>query len=847
MSRSRPSVPLAVSQLEDRLTPAFSAPDVAAFIRSQLVTAGGANSVGAVFSTWESAGPASDPNQRLSDPREAGLAVQGLLLSGNEATPGDNLAIAQRYLQWYLLNVDTANGFVIQQQWYRNDGTFVRTTAPNSEAPYIATFFQVAWDYTRLGGDQALFNNPNFRGRIVSMLNVLLADRQTDRLFVSVAGGTTRSLADNSEIYAGLLGAGRILSVVYGDSTRAFQYDNAAVQLRDAIRSNFYSGGSVGYGWTKTAGGTVTTADDAANPWVTQAVRLYPAIYGVDDPRGTRSTGQLATLNRLWGAGSKDWATHIVDVDLNPWTVTGYAQNAIAGDSTRGNLHNDFIYDLRFANRGLRPLNPLTSGDAGWMLRAAGTFDQMPTATPQAFTLDQGTSVAVTLGGTDPDGDPLRYTVVKPAVHGKFAGADPNQVYTTNTAYTYTPDSGFSGTDTLLFKVSDGILDSDYVAVTFAVTAVGTPPDVPPTVPGVPGLPPVTLPPPTVPGVPGVPPTVPGVPPTVPGVPPAVPLTPLTFGATLVGGPAAGNAVTVVTSTGVVRSAVVPFDVAMPGGVRAVLADLNADGTPDYLVGSGPGVSTAVVGVDGVTGANRFRLAPFEASFTGGVFVAAADLNGDGVPDLAVSPDQGGGPRVRVYDGKTLAVLVDFFGIDDSAFRGGARVAFGDVTGDGRPDLIVAAGFGGGPRVTVWDGNSLLAQAPRPVANFFAFEPSLRNGVYVAAGNFAGGDNRADLVVGAGPGGGPRVSVFAGSLLGQGTPQRAADFFAGDPAERGGVSVAVKPGVGGDAIVTGAGPSAFVSRVRSYPAAALAATPGAPAAAFDIEPYDGNAAGVFVG
>ena len=169
------------------------------------------------------------------------------------------------------------------------------------------------------------------------------------------------------------------------------------------------------------------------------------------------------------------------------------------------------------------------------------------------------------------------------------------------------------------------------------------------------------------------------------------------------------------------------------------------------------------------------------------------------------------------------------------------------MNGDGTPDLIVAAGFGGGPRVTVWDGKSLLAGAPRQLANFFAFESSLRNGVYVAAGNFAGNDGLADHDVGAGPGGGPRVSIFSGALLGQGTPQRAADFFSGDPADRGGVSVATKPGATGDVLVTGSGPSEAVSRVRSYAAAALAARPTAPATTFDIEPLDGNASGIYVG
>src|SRR5213079_163953 len=110
----------------------------------------------------------------------------------------------------------------------------------------------------------------------------------------------------------------------------------------------------------------------------------------------------------------------------------------------------------------------------------------------------------------------------------------------------------------------------------------------------------------------------------------------------------------------------------------------------------------------GTTQDELFAVAPFEASFTGGVFVAAGDLTGDGLADLVISPDQGGGPRVRIFSGGNgFAQVADFFAIDDFNFRGGARAAVGDLNGDGVGDLVVAAGFGGGPRVAAFRGGSL--------------------------------------------------------------------------------------------------------------------------------------------
>jgi hypothetical protein len=102
-----------------------------------------------------------------------------------------------------------------------------------------------------------------------------------------------------------------------------------------------------------------------------------------------------------------------------------------------------------------------------------------------------------------------------------------------------------------------------------------------------------------------------------------------------------------------------------------------------------------------------FAVDPFEAAFTGGVYVAAGDITGDGKADLVITPDEGGGPRCSVFDGSTFALLADFFGIEDPAFRGGARAAVSDVNGDGFGDLVVAAGFQGGPRVAAFSGKSL--------------------------------------------------------------------------------------------------------------------------------------------
>jgi hypothetical protein len=262
-------------------------------------------------------------------------------------------------------------------------------------------------------------------------------------------------------------------------------------------------------------------------------------------------------------------------------------------------------------------------------------------------------------------------------------------------------------------------------------------------------------------------------------------------------GPGGGPQVNVYNADGSLRFAFFAFDPSFTGGVRVATGDVNGDGVPDVIAAAGPGGGPAVAVYDGLTGAELMRFFAYDQSFTGGVYVAAADVNGDGFADIVTGAGPTGGPHVKVFDGQTGAELQSFFAYDQS-FTGGVTVAAADVNRDGHADIITGAASSGGPQVNVFDGATGALQK-----SFFALDPTFTGGISVAAADVTG-DGVPDIVAGAGPGSLPFVLVFdavSGQLV--------QDFFAYDPSFTGGVSVATIDllGDGVATILTGPGSS----------------------------------------
>ncbi len=225
---------------------------------------------------------------------------------------------------------------------------------------------------------------------------------------------------------------------------------------------------------------------------------------------------------------------------------------------------------------------------------------------------------------------------------------------------------------------------------------------------------------------------------------------------------------------------ILPFG---PAEIGINIAMGNFDSTVDVetVVGAGARGGPHVKIYKGSTFTGKEFFA-YSQAFTGGVDVAAGDVDGDGVDEIITGAGPGGGPHVQVF--KSDGTIVSSFFAYNEQFAGGVRVAAGDVDGDGIAEIVTGPGAGGGPNVKVFEADGTT------IGSYFPYNPQFGGGVDVAVGDVSG-DTKAEIVTAPGPSGGPHVRIM--SYVGNTTTpvSYVTEFFAYDTQFPGGVKVSV--------------------------------------------------------
>jgi hypothetical protein len=188
-------------------------------------------------------------------------------------------------------------------------------------------------------------------------------------------------------------------------------------------------------------------------------------------------------------------------------------------------------------------------------------------------------------------------------------------------------------------------------------------------------------------------------------------------------------------------------------GVRVAVGDVNGDGRNEIVTAPGKDAFTELKVFDGRSFDQLATILPFrDAAWWAGAYVATGDTNGDGRDEVVEGLDSGCCTTLHVLDAVSGGDLSGFFPYGDRS-EVGARVASGDLSGDGKAELL-AVPIG---------STQISAFAPTGGAAFRtidAFGSEVTGPVSIAAGNLSG-DARAEIVAAAPTYSGAAVKIIA--------------------------------------------------------------------------------------
>ncbi len=166
-----------------------------------------------------------------------------------------------------------------------------------------------------------------------------------------------------------------------------------------------------------------------------------------DTPANITLTGQDADGDTL---------SFAISVPPANGSISGAAPNVVYTPGTNFNGADSFSF---IGNDGF-----VDSAPALVSISVTAVND-VPVANGQSLTTAEDTSVAVTLSGSDIDGDALNFAVSTQPANGTLSGTAPN--------LSYTPNTDFFGNDSFEFQANDGLVLSPPASVTITVTAAG--------------------------------------------------------------------------------------------------------------------------------------------------------------------------------------------------------------------------------------------------------------------------------------------------------------------------------------------------------------------------------------
>ncbi|MBU1616476.1 MAG: cadherin-like domain-containing protein [Candidatus Margulisbacteria bacterium] len=189
-------------------------------------------------------------------------------------------------------------------------------------------------------------------------------------------------------------------------------------------------------------------------------------LSGINPNNGTQEVSNLAVV--LTGTNIQNGATAAFSgtgITINSTTINSATQAtvniSIAASATTGDR------TVSITNPGASASNAVT-----FTVNASGGVNHAPTANDVTTSTASNTSTTVNFSASDPDGNPLTYSIVSNPTHGSLGTVSGSQV-------TYTPTTGYTGSDSFTYRANDGTAYSNVATVN--ITVGGSTPPIPPT------------------------------------------------------------------------------------------------------------------------------------------------------------------------------------------------------------------------------------------------------------------------------------------------------------------------------------------------------------------------------
>lgn len=217
-------------------------------------------------------------------------------------------------------------------------------------------------------------------------------------------------------------------------------------------------------------------------------------------------------------------------------------------------------------------------------------------------------------------------------------------------------------------------------------------------------------------------------------------------------------------------------------GLSVAAGDIDGDSVVDIAVGlrTGPNREVRVFGTNGVL---KGRLNVYPARQGAGVTLTVGDINGDGRAELLTSPTIGP-PIVSAYTfspSRARYFLLGRIVAFAPQFRGGMALTTGNISGDFSHEVVLAQGSGGQGIVRIFRYDRTRSKFVS-VRQFHPYGKGFQGAISVAVGEVTG-DGKADIVTVTGPGNPSLVRVSTPT----GTKER--EFIVSSRSYKGGARV----------------------------------------------------------